>query len=122
MEICDCGGESSVKAALAGNRGLVDVSGHSAEPQALDKQYLFIGSPVTLDQAHKHLQGHPVIVEDSAGGKYFKRFRPASGMAILESLEIGGRFSPIVLATREGTEPYVTAIWPVLGVLFERPK
>jgi hypothetical protein len=41
---------------------------------------------------------------------------------ILESLAIGGDFDPVVLALKAGTGTHVTTVWPVLGVLFERPK
>jgi len=122
MEICDCGGETHIKSALAGLQGLVEVSGHSAEPQALDKQFLLIGASVTLEEANSQLEGRPVIVEDSTGGRYFKRYRPVDDAIVLESLEIGGRFAPIILAATEGAAPHIKTIWPVLGVLFERPK
>lgn len=122
MEICDCGGEAYVKSAFAGVQGLIEVTGHSAEPQALDKQFLLIGKPVTFEEADTQLEGRPVIAEDSTGSKYFKRYRAGGGVVILESLEIGGAFAPIVLGRKQGAAPYVNTIWPVLGVLFERPK
>jgi hypothetical protein len=122
MEICDCGGEAYVKSAFAGMQGLVEVDGHSAEPHALDKQFLIIGNPVTPDVAHAQLEGRPVIAEDSTGSRYFKRYRGGDSSVILESLEIGGGFAPILLAKKPGTAPHLDAIWPVLGVLFEKPK
>lgn len=121
-EICDCGGEAHVKAAFSSMQGLVEVNGHSAEPHALDKQFLIISKPVSLDEANKRWEGHPVIAEDSTGSRYFKRYRCGGDLIILESLEIGGDFAPIVLAGKEGAAPHVKTIWPVLGVLFERPK
>jgi len=121
-EICDCGGDANVKSALAGLQGLVMVTGHSAEPRALDKQFLLIGKPVTLDEADKRLEGYPVIAEDSTTSRYFKRYRAVGGEIILESLEIGGDFAPIVLARNEGAAHHVKTIWPVLGVLFEKPR
>ncbi len=121
MEICDCGGDSIVKAAFAGLQGLVEIDGHSAEPQALDKQFLLIGNPVSLGEAEKQLIGHPVIAEDSDGARYFKRYRVDSHVVILESLEIGGDFPPVVLLRNAGESPYLTTLWPVLGVLFDRP-
>jgi hypothetical protein len=122
MEICDCEGEAYVKSAFVGMQGLVEVDGHSAEPHALDKQFLIIGKPVPLEEANERWEGRPVIAEDSTGSRYFKRYRCDGDLIILESLEIGGDFAPIVLAGKESAVPHVTMIWPVLGVLFERPK
>jgi hypothetical protein len=122
-EVCDCGGESYVKAAFANMQGLVAVDGHSAEPHALDKQFLIIANPVPILEACKNLENQPVIAEDSTGSRYFKRLRSGSdGLIILESLEIGGDFPPIVLSCKPNTSPHIQTIWPVLGVLFERPS
>jgi hypothetical protein len=122
MEICDCGGEAYVKAAFAEIEGLVEITGHSAEPHALDKQFLIIGKPITSKSAFAQLEGRPVIAGDSIGGRYFKRYRGGNSVVILESLEIGGDFAPVVLADKPGATPHVETIWPVLGVLFENPK
>lgn len=122
-EVCDCGGESYVKAAFANMQGLVEVDGHSAEPHALDKQFLIIAEPIPSLGDYQKLEGQPVIAEDSSGSRYFKRLRSGGkGLIILESLEIGGDFPPIVLSDHSGSSPHVQAIWPVLGVLFERPS
>jgi energy-coupling factor transporter ATP-binding protein EcfA2 len=122
-EVCDCGGDSYVKAAFANMQGLVSVDGHSAEPHALDKQFLIIANSLPIPEACKKLEGHPVIAEDSSGSRYFKRLRSGGkGMIILESLEIGGDFPPIVVADKPGSGLSIQTIWPVLGVLFERPS
>jgi hypothetical protein len=121
-EVCDCGGDSHVKGAFEGMQGLVSVNGHSAEPHALDKQFLIIANPMSVAEACKKLEGRPVIAEDSTGSRYFKRLRSTGkGQVILESLEIGGDFPPIVLASEPDSELHISTIWPVLGVLFERP-
>jgi len=121
-EVCDCGGDSYVNAAFANMQGLVEVDGHSAEPHALDKQFLIIANPIPVVDARKKLEGQPVIAEDSSGSRYFKRLRLGGGqLVILESLEIAGDFAPVVLADKPGATSYVQTIWPVLGVLFERP-
>jgi hypothetical protein len=122
MELCDCGGESFVRDAFANMHGLVEVMGHSAEPHALDHQFLLIGNAIALDLARIQLEGLPVMAEDSSGSRYFKRYRGAGSAVILESLEIGGDFGPIVLSSKPGTTPHLETVWPVLGVLFERPK
>jgi hypothetical protein len=121
-EICDCGGDSYVKTAFANMQGLVSVDGHSAEPHALDKQFLIIANPTSVAEARKKLEGQPVIAEDSSGCRYFKRLRCGDGLVILESLEIGGDFPPIVLADKPGAVLHISSIWPVFGVLFERPS
>jgi hypothetical protein len=46
--------------------------------------------------------------------------RVGSGNIILESLEIGGDFLPILLGKSPGSLEHLTKIWPVPGVLFEK--
>jgi hypothetical protein len=122
-EVCDCGGDSYVKAAFANMQGLVEVEGHSAVPLALNKQFLIIANPMPTVEACKNLEDQPVIAEDSLGSRYFKRLRSGGdGLVILESLEIGGDFPPVVLADKPGAATHIQSIWPVLGVLFERPS
>jgi hypothetical protein len=121
MEVVECGGEAAITTILSKAKGLVEVSGHSAEPQALDKQFLIIGDPLSLKEAEKILDGRPVIAEDSDQSRYFKRLHVEANNLILESLEIGGDFPPILLAKTPGLLKHLTKIWPVLGVLFERP-
>jgi len=121
MEVVECGGEAAITAILSKAKGLVEVSGHSAEPQALDKQFLIIGDHVSLKEAEKKLDGHPVIAEDSDQSRYFKRLRVDDNNVILESLEIGGDFPPILVSKTPGLLKYLTKVWPVLGVLFEMP-
>lgn len=122
-EVGDCGGDSYVKDAFANMQGLVEVDGHSAEPHALHKQFLIIANSIASHEGYKKLEGQPVIAEDSSGSRYFKRLRSGGkGVVILESLEIGGDFPPIVLASGPEKSPHIQTIWPVLGVLFERPS
>jgi AAA domain len=121
MEIVEMGGEAAITMIMSAAKGLVEVDGHSAEPQALDKQFLIIGDSLPLKDAEKKLDGCPVIAEDSDQSRYFKRLRVDANNVILESLEIGGNFPPILLAKAPGLLRHVTWIWPVLGVLFEKP-
>lgn len=121
VEICDCGGESAIHAVTAPVKGLVEVSGASAEPYALDGQMLMIGDAVIPAIASRDLDGRPVIASDAAGMRYFKRWRSDGERVVLESLEIGGEFPPVVLTIGKGAETDVTQVWPVLGVLFEKP-
>lgn len=121
MEIVECGGESAVAKIISGAKGLVDVSGDSAEPLALDKQFLIIGDPASFVEAEKNLDGRPVIAEDSDHIRYFKRLRVDVDSVILESLEISGDFAPILLAKTPGPARHIVKVWPVMGVLFEKP-
>jgi hypothetical protein len=121
MEVVECGGEAVITMVLSKAKGLVEVSGHSAEPQALERQFLIMGDPVSLKDAEKNLDGHPVIAEDCDQSRYFKRLRVESDNIILESLEIGGDFPPILLAKTPSSLKHLTKVWPVLGVLFEKP-
>ena len=121
MEVAECGGEAAITTIMSRAKGFVEVSGHSAEPHALDKQFLVIGDPMSLKDAEANLDGCPIIAEDSDHSRYFKRFRVDANNIILESLEIGGDFPPILLAKTPGVQKHLTNVWPVLGVLFEKP-
>jgi SOS-response transcriptional repressor LexA len=120
-EICDCGGEATSQAVPASVKGIVEVSGASAEPYALDGQMLLIGEPVDPTTALKNFDGKLVIAGDTSGARYFKRWRSDGRGVVLESLEIGGEFGPVVSTIDAGAETDITKVWPVLGVLFERP-
>lgn len=121
-EVCDCGGESAVQRYAAEVKGLVEVVGNSAEPIALNGQMLLIGDPVSAEDALNSLDGRPVIAGDMADGRYFKRLRHGEGdTVVLESLEISGDFAPITLTHRTGAVTDLKEVWPVYGVLFERP-
>jgi SOS-response transcriptional repressor LexA len=119
-EVIECGGEAVIGTILGSAKGLVEVNGHSAEPRALDKQFLIIGDLVSFEDAERKFEGHPVIAEDFDQSRYFKRLRFGSNEIILESLEIGGDFPPIVLAKSPRALKHLEKIWPVLGVLFEK--
>lgn len=121
-ELADCGGDAAVKNLVSGTLGLVQVSGGSAEPQALDGQYLLIGDPIAPDVACRSLDGRPVIATDSDGHQYFKRLRVVgSEGVVLESLHGGGDYPPVFLSAPGKTGPTIDQISPVVGVLFERP-
>lgn len=121
-EIADCGGDAAVKKLVSGTLGLVQVAGQSAEPQALDGQYLLIGDAVAPDVACRTLDGRLVIATDSDGHQYFKRLRVVSSEGIvLESLHSGGDYPPVYLSSTGKNGPTIDRVWPVLGVLFERP-
>lgn len=121
-ELADCGGDAAVKKLVSGTLGLVQVSGGSAEPQALDGQYLLIGDPIAPDVACRSLDGRPVIATDSDGHQYFKRLRVVgSEGVVLESLHGGGDYPPVFLSAPGKAGPTIDRVSPVVGVLFERP-
>jgi SOS-response transcriptional repressor LexA len=122
-EVIDCGGDGALQKIVAPIEGLVEVSGDSAEPIALDKQFLFIAKPLDPAAALRALEGRPVIAENGEGNRYFKRLRASTkNTVVLESLEISGEHAPIVLTLDTGDVTDLIQVWPVLGVLFERPN
>jgi hypothetical protein len=122
QELADCGGDAAVKKLVSGTLGLVQVSGGSAEPQALDGQYLLIEDAIAPDVACRLLDGRPVIATDSEGHQYFKRLRAVSSEGVvLESMQSGGDYPPVFLSTPGKGGTTIDRIWPVVGVLFECP-
>lgn len=121
MEVCECVGEA-VFADLVGNAlGLVEVVGKSAEPHALDKQYLIVKNELTFVEALKTLEGKPIIAADTDENYYFKRLRTASDRIVLESLDSGGDYGPVVLSLPGSGRNCLKRVWPVVGILFELP-
>lgn len=121
-EICDCGGEAMLTQLAKTALGLVEVEGKSAEPLALDGQYLIVKDALSSQEAIRTQDARPVIVEDTNGAHYFKRLRlQPDGSAVLESLHSGGEYSPIVLASVGSANNCLRKLWPVAGVLFELP-
>ena len=120
-EICECEGESVLRRFSIDTLGLVEVTGQSAEPYALDGQYLIVSNPIPPKLAKKSLQGQPVIAADTSGNTYFKRFRCiADDQIVLESLESSGIHSPVVLSPPGGRGTCLDRVWQVAGVLFEK--
>lgn len=121
-EVCDCGGESILGRLTTDALGLVEVAGQSAEPYALDKQYLIVKEPMIDLHTLDHIQGKPVIASDSDGSTYFKRLHCVSkDEIVLESLDGTGTYSPIILSFPGSGKFCLDKIWPVGGVLFEHP-
>lgn len=121
-EICDCGGEVALTYLTADTLGLVEVDGRSAEPIALHEQYIIIKNPISPGEAMRTLDGKPIIAEDTKGSFYFKRLRSGASGIVLESLDSGGDYPPIVLAPSDGDRNGLAQVWPVVGILFEIPS
>jgi hypothetical protein len=99
------------------------VVGQSAEPYALNGQYLIVKNPVMPQVALKSLQGRPVIAADTDGNTYFKRLRRVTGdRIVLESLDSSGTYGPVILSPPGGGAICLEKVWPVVGVLFEQPQ
>lgn len=100
---------------------LFKVNGRSAEPIALDGQYLIAGTDAIEPSRLKQFDGRPVIAFDVDGASYFKRLRCArQSIFILESLNLDGT-TPAELMSIDGREgiAQVKDVIPVFGVLFE---
>lgn len=103
---------------------LFEVQGRSAEPLALDRQYLMTGEPVADASAIAGLDGRLVVAVDADGATYFKRLRlKQAGLVVLESLNPDGT-TPAELLSIDGRDgiPQLVQILLVLGVLFELPE
>jgi hypothetical protein len=101
---------------------LFKVAGRSAEPVALDGQFI-VTQPIAITAAISQLEGRLVIAVDENGGRYFKRFRPHGNLIVLESLNPDGT-TPAELLSFGGEEglPKLTAMMEVVGILFELPS
>jgi len=121
-EVEEIPNQNSVDDILREAYGLYKVDGRSAEPYVLNGQYLIVKSRSSDGKELPYLDGKMVVALDENGGHYFKRLRmPSPEMIILESLDLTGRESSVVLGTAPGTRAALVAVIPVLGVLFELP-
>ena len=102
---------------------LFKVNGRSAEPIALDGQFIMT-QPVTLTLAALNkMDGRLVIAVDDSGARYFKRFRRHGDIIVLESLNVDGTTPAEVLSLKgELGFPRLTGMLEVVGVLFELPN
>lgn len=114
--------DSSGYKALLENTRLFKVQGQSAEPIALNSQYLITSQEITSQQEMIKMDGCLAIAADIEGTRYFKRIRmTGKAMIILESLNPDG-FNPSIIASLDGsTDIQITSLLPVNGVLFELP-
>lgn len=123
MEVSVCGGEDVLNKIAADTFGLIEVEGQSAEPYALHGQCLIVRNEILADQDLAKLDGRPVIAADSNDNRYFKRLQLLEGdRIVLESLDSGGDFGPVVLSSPGCGPNCLTRVWPVAGVLFELPN
>ena len=102
---------------------LFQVQGRSAEPVALNDQFLITGSSNTDMERTKQLDGRPVVAIDEYGTRYFKRLRCQSNFIVLESLNQDGTTAAEVLSL-DGISglPKLVHVREVIGVLFDLPS
>jgi len=108
--------------ALLQDAKLFRVSGRSAEPIALDGQFIMT-QPITLSSAAmSQMVGRLVIAVDGDGVRYLKRFRPQGPVIVLESLNPDGT-APAELLSLQGELglPRLAELLEVVGILFELP-
>jgi hypothetical protein len=101
---------------------LFKVEGRSAEPIALEGQFLITrDNPVNAD-AIASLDGRLVVGIDEDGARYFKRLRYHKQIVVLESLNPDGLTAAEVLSV-DGSHsmPKITQALEVIGILFELP-
>lgn len=101
---------------------LFRVQGRSAEPIALDGQYLLTRATPVSENGIPLLDGRLIIGIDEDGARYFKRLRCHSNLAVLESLNPDGTTAAELLSL-DGSHglPRLDHALEVVGVLFELP-
>jgi hypothetical protein len=102
---------------------LFKVVGRSAEPLALDGQYLMTRDALPPETAVRQLEGRLVVAVDDNGVTYFKRMRCMHrSFVVLESLNSDDGTSAELLSL-DGSAglPRLAHALPVVGVLFELP-
>jgi hypothetical protein len=122
MEVCECAGEAVLSGLVADTLGLVEILGQCAEPLALNGQYIIIEKQLSAVDALKKLDGKPVIASDTDNNRYFKRLRVGKDCVVLESMDSGGDYAPVILALPGQGSNCLEQVWPVAGVLFELPN
>jgi hypothetical protein len=121
-EVCECSGVAELSGLVTDPLGLVEVVGQSAEPLALNAQYIILEKQLSAVDALKRLDGKPVIASDTDDNRYFKRLRVGKDRVVLESMDSGGEYAPVILALPGQGSNCLEQVWPVAGVLFELPN
>jgi hypothetical protein len=105
------------------NAKLFKVSGRSAEPIALDGQFILTQPLALTTTSLSEIDGRLVIAVDESGARYFKRFRRRGAIVVLESLNPDGT-APAEILSLEGELglPRLTGMLEVVGTLFELPN
>ncbi len=115
--------DSNVPLQMLNGARLFGVQGRSAEPIALDGQFLITREATATVEQVKALDCRPIVAIDEDGTRYFKRLRYQGDFVVLESLNPDGS-APAVLLSFDGTQglPKLLRVLEVIGVLFELPQ
>ena len=122
-EVTSLEADNGMVADLVADTDVFEVQGSSAEPTALNEQYLLAKPPtVDLAKALEELDGKPVIAEDSEGCAFFKRLRVLDGKSvILLSMDKTGSDEMVRLSTDpEQPGPMLVGVREVVGVVFDK--
>jgi energy-coupling factor transporter ATP-binding protein EcfA2 len=123
-EIISIEAESTLNEAIE-NTFLFEIKGRSAEPYALDGQYLLVGPPKENSTDFEKMDGKFVFAVDSDNNNYFKRLRVFSKGKILalESLDLSGKEESLLFSNDQDIGlPKIQQISSVKGVIFELPQ
>jgi hypothetical protein len=102
---------------------LFQVKGRSAEPIALEGQFLITREATKTLEEVKALDGCPIVAIDEEGTRFFKRLRCSGQLAVLESLNPDGTTASELLSFDGALGlPKLTHALEVIGVLFELPQ
>jgi len=101
---------------------LFKVQGRSAEPIALDGQFLITSEVTKTIKDIKALEGQPVVAIDENGTRYFKRLRFRGDLVVLETLNQDGTTAAELLSFDGSLGlPKIAGAFEVIGVLFDLP-
>ncbi len=115
--------DASVLQQILDDTRLFQVKGRSAEPVALEGQFLITREAANTLEQVKALDGRPIVAIDEDGARYFKRLRCSGPIAVLESLNPDGTTAAEVLSFDGSLGlPKLTRALEVIGVLFELPQ
>lgn len=114
--------EGAALSRLLDGARLLEVRGRSAEPIALNGQFLITRNIMKTASEIRTLDGRPIVAVDEDGTRYFKRLHCSSQIAILESLNPDGTTASELLTFDDSLGlPKITHALEVIGVLFELP-
>lgn len=115
--------DASVLQQILDDTRLFQVKGRSAEPVALEGQFLITREATKTLEQIKALDGHPIVAIDEDGTRYFKRLRCSGPIVVLESLNPDGTTAAEILSFDGSLGlPKLTHALEVIGVLFELPQ
>jgi hypothetical protein len=101
---------------------LFEVRGRSAEPVALDGQFLITRPAQPAGRTIHQLDKRLVVAIDKTGARYFKRLQVKPPFALLESLNPDGTTAPELLSLDPAQPfPELSELLEVIGILFELP-